>query len=97
MNKKQKAIILVSVGILTLALGTYLNRGVEYVAEVKVELSDEDKLTNFLSEKMVEQKEARVLEQRAFEALEEAVALRILADEEVDSAIENIKLYQGIE
>lgn len=86
------AVVMIATG---LVLTHDLNE-IEYTAIETVVKTDEQKLTEHLNNKMVEQKEARVLELRAFEALEEATALRELADEEMQKALDNITIYQGI-
>jgi len=68
----------------------------EYVYEAPVVLTAEEKLTQHLSEKMVEQTEMRAIRVRAELALIEAKELEAQADSKVVETLEAIMLYQGI-
>lgn len=63
---------------------------------VIVEKSNEQKLTDHLRDTMQGQREARLTRERAENALIEAVSLEEHWNAEVETAIENIKMYQGI-
>lgn len=88
-------IILVTAFAITLLLQADFREEYEVVPEVQ--RSDEQKLTEHLLGVMIQQKDARKTRERAENALIDAVSLEELANAEVDKAITNIKLYQGIE
>ena len=85
---------LIILGIFTVS--NYESNPEVYEVTVVEKRSSEEKLTEHLKAVMVEQTASRALEIRALEACAIAVATSELADIEVNKAIDNIKLYQGI-